>query len=111
MLVEFTDMLDLPVITDRGVQLGIISNVIFDVERNVVYELLVSETNPDIVEEGHDVAVPWRWIQTVDNVVVLRYFPGRIKLKPPEDRDAPRRKLRKLKPQFGEGGITRRPWS
>jgi sporulation protein YlmC with PRC-barrel domain len=112
MLVEFTDLLGRPVITERGLQLGTVYNVIIDMNKHTVYELLISETNPDIVEEGHDIAVPWRWIQSVDNVVVLRYFPGRIRLKPQMDEEpSRRRKQRKIKPQFGEGGISRQPWS
>jgi len=37
--------------------------------------LFVTETPAELVEQSIDVAVPWRWIRGVGDVVVLRWFP------------------------------------
>jgi len=39
------------------------------------------ETNPLLVEGSRAVSVPYRWVQSVGDIVVLRYFPKRVSLK------------------------------
>jgi len=81
MLNEITELVNLQVVTEKGKVLGRISDVIIDLEKGEVYEILISDTNEELVEESRNVAVPYRWIQSVSHVVVLKYFPGRVKIK------------------------------
>jgi sporulation protein YlmC with PRC-barrel domain len=111
MLVETTELLGLEVFTHKGIYLGRVYDVQLDVANNKIYDLILSETNPTLIEESRDLGVPYRWVQSVKEVVVLRYFPGRVKLKPPElRRRRGRRKLRVIKQYFGEHGTSRLPW-
>src|SRR5207244_263502 len=41
----------------------------------------VGETNPLLVEGSRAVSVPYRWVQSVGDIVVLRYFPKRVSLR------------------------------
>ena len=33
---------------------------------------------PDLVKNGANVIIPYRWVQDLDDVVILRYFPDKI---------------------------------
>lgn len=43
--------------------------------------VFVGETNPLLVEGSKAVSVPYRWVQSVGDIVILRYFPKRVSLK------------------------------
>ncbi|HHD15891.1 MAG TPA: photosystem reaction center subunit H [Euryarchaeota archaeon] len=115
MLIEATNLEGLEVITDKGLSLGYVEDVIVDLESGEVYELLVSDTNEELVEDGASVGVPYRWIQSISRVVLLKHFPGKIKRKeqfeiPAVSPDGKRRKLRVVKKQYGDGGVGRLGW-
>ena len=115
MLTEITNLQNLEVITDKGLSLGYVEDVIVDIESGEIYELLISETNEELVEEGASVGVPFRWVQSISRVVLLKHFPGRIKRKeqfeiPTVASDGKRRKLRVVKKDHGDGGVSRLGW-
>jgi sporulation protein YlmC with PRC-barrel domain len=115
MLTEVTNLQEREVITDKGISLGIIEDVIIDLEAGEIYELLISDTNEELVEEGVSVGVPYRWVQSLDRVVILKHFPGRIRRKdqieiPQVATDGRKRKLRVVKRASGDQGIARMGW-
>jgi len=81
MLEEISEIIGLQVYTNTGVFLGNVNNLVVDVENGAVDGLFVGETNPLLVEGGRAVSVPYRWIQSVGDIVSLRYFPKRVSLK------------------------------
>src|SRR3990170_8285691 len=81
LLEEISELVGLQVYTQNGVFLGNVNNVVVDVENGQVDGLFVQETNPLLVEGSRAVSVPYRWIQSVGDIVVLRYFPKRVSLK------------------------------
>src|SRR2546422_8324959 len=83
MLEEISEIIGLQVYTNTGVFLGNVNNLVVDVENGAVDGLFVGETNPLLVEGGRAVSVPYRWIQSVGDIVILRYFPKRVSLKKP----------------------------
>jgi sporulation protein YlmC with PRC-barrel domain len=80
-LEEISEIIGLQVYTNNGVFLGNVNNLVVDVEIGAVDGLFVGETNPLLVEGGRAVSVPYRWIQSVGDIVILRYFPKRVSLK------------------------------
>ena len=82
---EITSFLKLPVYTRNGLYVGNVKNVIIDLEKKRVSSLLLTNTNPSIVENSIDVAVPYRWVNAVGDIVILSYFPEKIKLKEEEE--------------------------
>ena len=112
MLIEATELIDKTVITDKGMELGTVSNIIIDLNKSQVHELLVDNTNEEIVENAIPVGVPFRWIQSISNHIILRYFPGKIRVKAAEMEamDGQKRKLRVVKKNFGEHGTNRLEW-
>ena len=80
-----TSFVRLPVYTRNGIYVGNVKNVILDVEKKRVASLLLTKTNPTIVEGAMDVAVPYRWVNAVGDIVILSYFPERVFLEKKEE--------------------------
>lgn len=78
---EITNFLNLPVYTQGGTFVGSVRNVVLDVSKRKVHGLVLNKTNPDLVESSIDVTVPYRWVKSADDIVVLSYFPDKVKVK------------------------------
>ncbi len=83
---EVTSFLKLPVYTRQGTYVGHVRNVFFDMDEKCVSSLLVTNTNPTIVEGTVDVAVPYRWVNSVGDIVILSYFPDKVTTKKKEEK-------------------------
>lgn len=75
-----TDFLDLPCYTSKGRFVGRIGNVILDLQTRAVASLLITNTNPTMVDGGVNVAVPYRWVSAVGDIVILSNFPDRVEI-------------------------------
>lgn len=82
---EITRFVNLPVYTSRGTFVGSVKNVILDVANRKLDSLLVGKTNPELVEGGVDVAIPYRWVRSFDDVLLLHHFPSRVALPTPDE--------------------------
>ncbi|HII41316.1 MAG TPA: photosystem reaction center subunit H [Thermoplasmata archaeon] len=76
-----SEIIGLQVYTQNGVFLGNVNNLVVDVDNGSVDGIFVGETNPLLVEGSRAVSVPYRWVQSVGDIVVLRYFPKRVTTK------------------------------
>ena len=81
MLEEISEIIGLQVYTNSGVFLGNVNNLVVDVDKGAVDGVFVGETNPLLVEGSRAVSVPFRWIQSVGDIVILRYFPKRVSIR------------------------------
>ena len=84
---EVTTFLKLPVYTRQGMYVGHVKNVFLDIDEKRVSSLLVTNTNPVIVEGSVDVAVPYRWVNAIGDIVILSNFPERVATRKAEDED------------------------
>jgi len=75
---EITTFLKLPVYTREGTYVGHVRNVFIDMDEKRISSLLITNTNPSVVEGTVDVAVPYRWVNSVGDIVILSYFPERV---------------------------------
>jgi sporulation protein YlmC with PRC-barrel domain len=82
---EITRFVNLPVYTSAGTFVGSVKNVVLDVQNRKLDSLLVGKTNPKLVEGGVDVAIPYRWVRSFDDILLLQYFPTRVALPAPEE--------------------------
>ena len=82
---EITSFLKLPVYTREGTYVGHVRNVFIDMDEKCVSSLLVTNTNPSLVEGTVDVAVPYRWVNSVGDIVILSHFPERVTTKKKEE--------------------------
>ncbi len=75
---EVTNFINLPVYTSKGNYVGVVQNVILDLPHRRVGSLLLTRTNTKIVEGGQNVAVPYRWVQAMGDIVILNHFPTTV---------------------------------
>lgn len=75
---EITDFINLPVYTNRGIYVGETRNVLIDIDEKRVAKLIVGDTNKELVEGGASVAVPYRWVSAVGDIIILNYFPEKV---------------------------------
>lgn len=83
MLEEASELIGMQVYTPNGVFLGNVNNLVIDVDTRKVDGLFISESNPLLVEDSKAVNVPFRWIQAIGDVILLKYFPKRVTAKRP----------------------------
>ena len=69
---EVTTFLKLPVYTREGTYVGHVRNVFIDMDEKCVSSLLITDTNPSLVEGTVDVAIPYRWVTSVGDIVILK---------------------------------------
>ena len=96
---EITSFLKLPVYTREGTYVGHVRNVFLDMDEKRVSSLLVTNTNPSIVEGTVDVAVPYRWVNAVGDIVILSHFPERVTTRKKKKKKEKKRKPKKMKLQ------------
>lgn len=75
---EASELIGLQVYTPNGIFLGNVNNLVIDLENKKIDGLFISETNPLLVEDSKAVNVPYRWINAVGDIILLRYFPKRV---------------------------------
>lgn len=81
MLEEASELIGLQVYTSQGMFLGNVSNLVVEVDENKVQGLFISNTNPLLVEGSKSVNVPYRWISSIGDIIILKYFPKRVAVK------------------------------
>jgi sporulation protein YlmC with PRC-barrel domain len=81
---ELTSFLKLPVYTREGTFIGHVRNIFIDMDEKRVSSLLITNTNPAIVEGNVDVAVPYRWVNAIGDIVLLSHFPDKVATKKKE---------------------------
>ncbi len=81
MLEEISELIGLQVYTSDGIFLGNVNNVVIDLDTQKIYGLFIGDTNPLLVEDSLPVNVPYRWVQAVGDIIILRYFPRRVSIK------------------------------
>ena len=84
---EVTDFINLPVYTNRGIYVGEVRDVIIDVDERRVDKLVLTNTRKEMVEEGMDVAVPYRWVSAVGDIIILSYFPEKVEIPREEEEE------------------------
>ena len=66
------------VYTRDGTRLGTVHDVLMDTTQRIISALLVTGTTPKLVKGGANIIVPYRWVQNLDDVVILRHFPDKL---------------------------------
>ncbi len=85
MLEEASQLENIEVFTPWGVSVGFITSLEVDDEKGEITSLFLEETNEKLVEDGSSILIPFRWVQAVGDVVILRYFPQDIPIRSIEE--------------------------
>ncbi|MGA8511583.1 MAG: PRC-barrel domain-containing protein [Thermoplasmata archaeon] len=76
-----TEYLGRQIYTPDGRLLGEVDNIVVDVDSSKVDGLYIEESSPLLVDEGRPINIPYRWVNAVSDVILLKYFPKRVSLK------------------------------
>ena len=80
MLEAISEIMGMHVYTPNGIYLGNVDNLVMDMDNQEINGIFIGNTNPLLVEGSRSINIPYRWIQAVGDVVILRYFPKRVAL-------------------------------
>ena len=75
MLSELFEINGLGVYTPEGLFLGNVDNLVLELGSNRIDGLFISKPNPLLVEDSSTVLVPYRWIESIGDIILLKYFP------------------------------------
>ena len=90
MMTELLEIIGLEVYTNDALYLGNVDNIVVDVDSRNIQGIYVRNTNPLLVEESRSVLIPFRWIDAVGDMVLLKHFPSYVSL-------GEREKVRKIR--------------
>jgi sporulation protein YlmC with PRC-barrel domain len=76
---DVTDMIGLEVYTGSALLVGSVKDVILDTEEYAVSGLYLQHPNPRLVEGSTNIAIPFRWVRSVGDIIVLKFFPKYIR--------------------------------
>jgi len=77
-LEEAGNLIGLEVYTPSGIFVGIVNNLVMDLENNKVDGIFLDSSSPVVVDHGAPVNIPFRWVQSVGDIIILRAFPNRV---------------------------------
>ncbi len=95
MMTELLEIIGLEVYTNEALYLGSVDNIVVNTESMKIDGIYVQHTNPMLVEDSRSVLIPYRWISSVGDMVLLRHFPSYVSV-------GGRDKVRKLRKLAGE---------
>jgi sporulation protein YlmC with PRC-barrel domain len=78
MLEEAGNLIGLEVYTPGGIFVGIVNNLVIDLKNNKVDGLFLDASSPALVDHGVPINIPFRWVQSVGDVIILRAFPDHV---------------------------------
>lgn len=75
MLEEAGNLIGLDVYAPNGIFIGRVTNLVIDLNSNKVDGLFLDESSPVLVDRGVPLNIPFRWVQSVGDIIILRAFP------------------------------------
>ena len=72
---KLSQLSGLQVYLPNGRLLGVVHDAVVEHASLSCTHLFVKDTPDDLVEGSIHVAVPWRWVRSISDVVILRWFP------------------------------------
>ena len=91
MLMDITEIVGLEVYTEKAILVGTVKDVILNTEDHDVDSIYIEHPNPLVIQGGINVAIPFRWIYSIGDIIVLRYFPRYVKTSAATEEKAPNR--------------------
>ncbi len=85
MLEEASNLENIEVFTPWGVSVGLVTSLELESENGEIANLFLEETNDRLVEDGESILIPYRWIQAVGDIIILRYYPEDIPVRSMEN--------------------------
>lgn len=82
MLDEVSKIAGLAIYTNKGIFVGNADNIVFDVKNRKIDGIFVQDPSPVLVERGVTINIPYRWVQCIGDIIILKTFPEKVRLDP-----------------------------
>ncbi len=78
MLEEISKIKGLEIYAPNGLFVGYADKYAIDPNDNRVTGIILEEANPVLVDPGVSIKIPYRWVQSIGDVIILNSFPAHI---------------------------------
>ena len=78
MLEEISKIKDLEVYAPNGLFVGYADKYVIDPADKRVTGIFMEGANPVLVDPGVSIRIPYRWVQSVGDVIILNSFPQHV---------------------------------
>ena len=78
MLEEISNIKGLEVYTHNGIFLGYADRYVIDPADRRVTGIFMENASPVLVDAGVSIKIPYRWVQSVGDIIILRTFPDHV---------------------------------
>lgn len=75
MLETLDNLKGLEVYSPNGIFIGVVDEMILDISGMRVESLFINDVNPLLADENVSIAIPFRWIMSIGDVILLNAFP------------------------------------
>ncbi len=79
MLEEMSNIKGLDVYGPTGIFIGKVSEIVIDPDTRSVSGLFVKNPSPVIADPGVTFKIPYKWVQAIGDIVILKTFPNYVK--------------------------------
>lgn len=78
MLEEISKIKGLEVYAPNGLFVGYADRYVIDPADRRVSGIFLEEANPVLVDENVSIKIPFRWVQSIGDVIILSTFPNHV---------------------------------
>lgn len=78
MLEELANVKGLEIYSPDGLFVGKADKIVLDVANRRVSGIFVENPSPVLADDGVSIKIPYRWVQSIGDVIILKAFPKHI---------------------------------
>jgi len=78
MLEEIGEITGLDIYGPNGIFIGKADKMVIDPSIRAVTGIIISEPSPVIADPGIIIKIPYRWVQSIGDIIILKVFPGYV---------------------------------
>jgi len=76
MLETIGNLKGLEIYTPGGIFVGVVDEVVIEFSKMTVNGLYVADANPALADENVAINIPFRWVQSIGDIIILNRFPN-----------------------------------
>ena len=78
MLEKTEELIGLEVYTPKGIFIGKVTEIGFDLNNKRMDGIIIEDVNPAVAEFNIILNIPFEWISTIGDIILLKWFPEKV---------------------------------
>ena len=78
MLDQASEIIGMEIYGPNGIFVGKVSELVMDPEFRSITGIIISSPSPVIADKGVMLKIPYRWVQAIGDIIILKAFPNFI---------------------------------